>query len=156
MSIDPLNRRRWLLAYAPLLIWTVFTLGLGSGAASMGETSRFIRPLLEFLFPSADAETIYLYHAAIRKLAHIFQYGVLSLLAYRAFSTFKRPVVLALCFVALVAITDEIHQSYDPSRTSTPLDVLLDVVGALLALGLLFFIRRKRAARKDVGSVAYE
>ena len=156
MSIDPLNRRRWLLAYAPLLIWTVFTLGLGSGAASMGETSRFIRPLLEFLFPSADAETIYLYHAAIRKLAHIFQYGVLGLLAHRAFSTFKRPVVLALCYVALVAISDEMHQSYDPSRTATPVDVILDVVGAVLVLGLLFFIRTKRAARKDVGSVAYE
>jgi len=141
MSIDPLNWRSGLWAYAPLLIWTVFTLGLGSGAASMGETSRFIRPLLEFLFPSADADTLYLYHAAIRKLAHIFQYGILGLLAYRASSTFKRPVVLALCYVALVAMIDEIHQSYDPSRTSTPLDVLLDLVGALLALSLFSLVR---------------
>jgi VanZ family protein len=112
----------------------LFTLGLGSGAASMSETSRFIRPLLEFLFPNADADTLYLYHAAIRKLAHIFQYGILGLLAHRAFSALKRPFVLALCYVAVVAITDEVHQSYDPSRTATPFDVLIDLVGAFLAL----------------------
>lgn len=150
MSIDLLNRRRWLTAYAPLIIWTIFTLGLGSGAASMGETSRFIRPLLEFLFPNADADTLYLYHAAIRKLAHIFQYGILGLLAYRAFLTFKRPVVFALCYVTVIAVIDEIHQSYDPSRTSTPVDVLIDLVGALLALGLFSLVRRIRLNRSSI------
>ena len=157
MSIDTLNRRRWLFAYAPLLIWTVFTLGLGSGAASMSETSRFIRPLLEFLFPNADPDTLYLYHAAIRKLAHIFQYGILCLLAYRAFATFKRPAALALCYVAVVAIADEIHQSFDLSRTATPLDVLLDLVGATLALSfsiLIQAIRRNKAERKEIGSAS--
>jgi VanZ family protein len=135
---------KWLMAYAPLIIWTVITLGLGSGAASMSETSRFIRPLLEFFFPAADADTLYLYHAAIRKLAHIFQYGVLCLFALRAFASFKRPAVLALGYVAAVAITDELQQSFDPARTSTPLDVLLDISGALIAIAFLSVVRRIR------------
>lgn len=142
-------RRRWLTAYAPLIIWTIFTLGLGSGAASMGETSRFIRPLLEFLFPAADADTLYLYHAAIRKLAHLFQYGVLGLFALHAFTYFKRPVVFALSFVALIAMIDEFRQSFDPARTATPLDVLLDIVGAMLALGVVFAFRRIRRNNAD-------
>jgi VanZ family protein len=149
MRLDSFMRRRWLTAYAPLIIWTIFTLGLGSGAASMGETSRFIRPLLEFLFPAADADTLYLYHAAIRKLAHLFQYGVLGLFALHAFTYFKRPVVFALSFVALIAMIDEFRQSFDPARTATPLDVLLDIVGAMLALGVVFAFRRIRRNNAD-------
>ena len=144
-------RRRWLTAYAPLIIWTIFTLGLGSGAASMGETSRFIRPLLEFLFPAADADTLYLYHAAIRKLAHLFQYGVLGLFALHAFTYFKRPVVFALSFVTSVAMVDEFRQSFDPARTATPLDVLLDIIGAILALGFVFVFRRIQTINADRG-----
>lgn len=151
MRLDLFTRRRWLTAYAPLIIWTIFTLGLGSGAASMGETSRFIRPLLEFLFPSADADTLYLYHAAIRKLAHLFQYGVLGLFALHAFTYFKRPVVFALSFVTSVAMVDEFRQSFDPARTATPLDVLLDIIGAILALGFVFAFRRIQTINADRG-----
>jgi VanZ family protein len=128
------ERRRWLTAYAPLIIWTLITLGLGSGAASMNETSRFIGPLLKLLFPAADADTLYLLHAAIRKMAHIFQYGVLCILALRAFSAYRRQVVLALCYVGVVAMADEINQSFDPTRTATPIDVLLDLFGGIVGV----------------------
>jgi VanZ family protein len=117
-----------------LVIWTIFTLGLGSGAASMSETSRFIRPFLEWLFPSADADTLYLYHAAIRQLAHVFQYGVLCILALRAFRIYRRQIVLALCYVGVVATADEINQSFDTTRTATPLDVLLDLLGGIIGV----------------------
>jgi VanZ family protein len=140
----------WLTAYAPLVIWTVLTLGLGSGAASMSETSRIIGPLLKFLFPSADADTLYLYHAAIRKLAHVFQYGVLCLFALRAFGIYRRQIVLALCYVGLVAVVDEVNQSFDPTRTATPLDVLLDLFGGAIAVLIYLWVSRwwrRRQAR---------
>lgn len=132
----------WLTAYAPLVIWTIFTLGLGSGAASMNETSRFIGPMLKFLFPTADADTLYLLHAAIRKMAHIFQYGVLCILALRAFSAYRRQIVLALCYVGIVAAADEINQSFDPARTATPWDVLLDLFGGAIAVIVYNFTSR--------------
>lgn len=114
----------------------------------MSETSRFIRPLLEWLFPTADADTLYLIHAAIRKLAHVFQYGVLCLVALRAFKSFMRPAILALGYVAIVAMADEINQSFDPTRTATPLDVILDVVGALIVIGLVSVVRRIRRPKE--------
>jgi len=80
------QRRRWLTAYAPLFIWIFIVLGLGSGIGSMKETSRIIRPLLEFLFPSASPETLTFYHGYIRKLAHLTEYAVLAFLAVRALS----------------------------------------------------------------------
>ena len=138
----PFQRRMWLTAYAPLVIWTIVTLGLGSGAASMNETSRFIGPLLKFLFPSADADTLYLYHAAIRKLAHVFQYGVLCLFALRAFRIYRRQTVLALCYVLLIAVVDEVNQSFDPARTATPLDVLLDLFGGGIAVIIYLWVSR--------------
>ena len=144
MSLDSFTRRRWLTAYAPLLLWTVLILGLGGGSASMGETSRFIGPLLEFLFPSAGPDTLYIYHAIIRKLAHLFEYGVLGLFALHTLASFKRPIIFALSYVALIAMVDEFRQSFDPGRTATPFDVLLDIAGALLAIGSLFAVRRIR------------
>ena len=119
------QRRRWLTAYAPLLIWIFIVLGLGSGIGSMNETSRIIRPLLEFLFPSASPETLTIYHGYIRKLAHLSEYGLLAFLAIRALSATtvarlgKYRFALAVLIVLLVASLDEFHQSFEASRTST-------------------------------------
>ena len=138
------KRRRWLTAYAPLIIWTILTLGLGTALGSMSETSRFIRPLLEFLFPSANPESITFYHGVIRKFAHLFEYGVLGLLAIRAFSTERVRPILAIAFVALTACVDELNQSFNPGRTSSPWDVLLDVLGASLGISSYWLAHRFR------------
>lgn len=135
--------RKWLTAYAPLFIWTVLILGLGTGMASMSETSRIVRPLLEFLFPSADLETIKLYHTIIRKLAHIFEYGLLGALAMRAFSAERSRPLRSVVLVILIAILDEFNQSYNPARTSTGLDVILDGVSGSLGVFVYCIARRK-------------
>ena len=118
----------------------------------MGQTSRIIRPLLEFLFPSASAETILFYHGAIRKLAHFTEYAVLGLLASRAFSLtemFQRRVYLfAAVLVALVAVIDEAYQSFNPARTGSPIDVMIDITGGLFAIGLYFLVGRTLQKRK--------
>lgn len=122
----------------------------------MNETSRFIGPLLKFLFPTADADTLYLYHAAIRKLAHVFQYGVLCLLALRAFSIYRRQIVFALCYVGLVALVDEVNQSFDPTRTATPLDVLLDLFGGAIAVIIYLWASRWWTRRQTQSSPSLE
>jgi VanZ family protein len=114
---------------------------------AMNETSRFIRPLLEFLFPSATPETLTLIHGNIRKLAHLVEYALLAFLAIRAFESLKLKYLLSFIFVVAVAAVDETKQSFDPSRTSSPWDVVLDSIGGLAAI-LLFWlsVRRKRSA----------
>ena len=139
------GRHVWLAAYVPLIVWTVVVLGLGSGVGSMSETSRIIRPLLEFLFPAAAPETLTLYHGYIRKFAHFAEYAVLALLALRAFGRFRLRYLAAFAFALLVAVADEGNQSLNPARTSSPWDVVLDLAGAvtaLLAFKLLFDRRR--------------
>ena len=129
-----LKRHVWLTAYVPLIIWIIVVLGLGSGVGASTETSRIIGPLLEFIFPSATPETLAVYHGYIRKLAHFVEYGVLALLAVRAFAPINFRYVVAFLLVLTVAAVDEINQSFNPARTSSPWDVSLDALGGLTAL----------------------
>ena len=94
-----------------------------------------------------------LLHVAIRKLAHLTEYGILSALLFRALRA-GRPVrwnwrwsIAAIAIAAVVGSLDEWHQALVPSRTSSPWDVLIDTAGAALAQGLiraaqvLFFVK---------------
>lgn len=142
--------------YAALIFWILLIFFLSTGNGSSEETSLIIGPLLRFLFPNASAEVIDAYHSIIRKLAHPTVYGVLALLAARAFSygrevtQFARWLFGSLLLTIIVASIDEFNQSYLPSRTGTPRDVLLDTFGAIIALTLYsiwirYYCRRRFA-----------
>jgi VanZ family protein len=133
--------------YAPLFILTAVIL-LSSGYATMSETSRFIGPLLKFLFPAASPEFITFAHGLIRKAAHPCVYALLGFLASRAFfyssHAFLRRSwhLFALIFVFLVATIDEIQQSFVPTRTGIPSDVVLDLAGATVAVVIFYLLHR--------------
>jgi VanZ family protein len=150
LSLDTLfQRRKWLTAYAPLAIWIVIILGLGSQLGSMNETSRFVRPLLEFLFPNALPETLTFVHGYIRKFAHLAEYAVLGFLAFRAFAELQKArFAAALILVLAVAATDEVKQSFDPNRTASPWDVLIDIAGGAAAIILYRYYRLSRNAKR--------
>ena len=77
-------------------------------------------------------------HVALRKLTHVLGYGILGMLAYRAaLVDFRRPLPASFAVVVFVAALSEWFQSRFPSRTGTVWDVLLDVVGAALAIAFL-------------------
>ena len=141
------RRRRWLTAYAPLAIWIAVIIGLGSGLGAMNETSRFIRPLLEFLFPGTSPETLSVYHGYVRKLAHLMEYGILAVLARRALVGFKRPDLGAITIVFVIASIDEINQSFNSARTGTPVDVAIDLLGGVVGLAIGWMFRKAQTRR---------
>jgi VanZ family protein len=144
------SRREQIILYAPLFIWIAVILFLGTGQGASTRTSLIIRPILEFLFPNASFETIAFYHGIIRKLAHLTEYGVLALLACRACarssntSLRKYFFLAAVVVVLLVATTDEFNQSFNPERTSSPVDVMIDLAGGLTASLLFYFFTKRR------------
>ncbi|MDQ2747865.1 MAG: VanZ family protein [Acidobacteriota bacterium] len=157
MARNELQKTDWrgrIFRYAPLILWACLVLFLSTGNASMSNTSRFIRPLLEFLFPNSPAETIDFYHAYIRKIAHVTEYAMLAFWAARAFSVSGRELLrrfwylFALLLVAFVASTDEFNQSFDASRTSSIYDVLLDISGGTLMILCFYAARNLRRQRK--------
>lgn len=139
------------MLYAPLIIWIGVIFFLSSGQGASTRTSLIIRPILEFLFPSADPETLSYYHDIIRKLAHLTEYAILGFLACRAFagsatkSLRKHSYLLAILLVLLVAGLDEFNQSFNPERTASPVDTLIDLSGGVAAtLVYHLFTRRDR------------
>ena len=124
-----------------------------SASFSASNTSRIIRPLLLWLFPDISEASLAHVHLLVRKAAHFAEYAVLALLAARAFGTSRREKLrrrwwlAAFALVACVALADEYHQSFLPSRTGTIYDSLLDMTGgacALACVALWLGARRRR------------
>jgi VanZ family protein len=144
---DLRSRSEIALAWFWVVAWVALVQIFASGSFSASETSRFIGPLLRWLFPDATAELVAAAHFAIRKAAHLVEYAILALLALRAFrSNFDRPLAwLATASLALalaVAVVDESRQAALDNRTGALSDVALDTTGAASALALACAIRR--------------
>lgn len=116
---------------------------------SAANTSRILGPLLRWLFPDLAPATMATLHMAVRKAAHLTEYGLLGLLAVRALRltlaiSTPRAALLGLAVVLAVSATDEFHQSFLPSRTGAITDVGIDLTGG--ALGVCLLILAHRAA----------
>ena len=123
----------------------IFFLSSGQGAST--QTSRIIRPLLEFLFPGASFETIAFYHGLVRKLAHFVEYAVLGFLACRALSESalrRRWLIFSALLVLAIAVIDETNQSFNPERTGSPVDVLIDLSGGFAAILIAYLVTRRK------------
>ena len=142
--------------YGPLLLWIVFISFASTSEFSADKTSRFVRPLLLWLFPNLSETKLASIHVFTRKAAHFLEYAVLAFLARRAFITSSGAFIrrfwfeLALLLVVLNSLLDELHQSFVPSRTGSIYDSALDVAGGLTVL--LFFKlydKRRRATKAE-------
>ena len=77
-----------------------------------------------------------------RKLAHMAVFGILALLIRQALkgstAWSNRHVTLgSLMLTFLYACSDEIHQHFVSQRHGTPIDVLIDTLGAWIALRII-------------------
>jgi VanZ family protein len=81
------------------------------------------------------------------KVLHAVEYGILSLLCYRAFrwaagsAVARHAVVLAIVTASAYGVTDEVHQFFVPFRESSWLDWLADTIGAAIGAISWRFIR---------------
>jgi VanZ family protein len=85
-----------------------------------------------------------------RKLVHASEYALLCFLWWRALATvMDRTHALSPAFAiaAAYAVSDELHQRFVTGRHSTWVDVLIDSMGAALAVLVVYRSRRARVAR---------
>lgn len=129
------DRHHVLKAWIALILWLIVIAIESSAVLSSHNTGLFLYPLLHFLFGVNHSRFEQL-HFFIRKGGHVFGYGLLSILLFRAWrETLPSPgnprwtfrwANIAVLGTALVASLDEWHQSYLPSRTGNIHDVFLD------------------------------
>jgi VanZ family protein len=152
--------RLFLKYWLPLLIWIGVIFAGSTDLMSAEHTSRFIVPILSWLKPDIAPATIASIHMVIRKCAHLSEYAVLAFLFWRALRGSAIRAKMSMLFgtvllgCAVVAASDEFHQSFVKSRTPSVRDVLLDVAGALIGLliGVSFAHRRAKKTRGAIQS----
>jgi VanZ family protein len=145
------DRNHVLKAWIALILWLIVIAIESTTYLSSENTSHFLYPVLHFLF-GIDYASFEPYHAFLRKTGHVFGYGLLSILLFRAWRetlpatggarwTF-RWANIAVLGTALVASLDEWHQSYLPTRTGTVHDVILDTCAGIAAQLAVFLWMR--------------
>jgi VanZ family protein len=124
---------------------------------SSQNTGSMLYSLLSRLFGEINFYDFLIFHHYLRKTGHVLGYGMLALLLLRGWrATFGnsrgwawRGATLAWFGTALVASMDEWHQSFIPSRTGSPRDVLLDsTAGLVFLLVAYFWLRRSMAGEQ--------
>jgi VanZ family protein len=137
------SRLRLILDWLPAALSVLMIVLESTATMSASNTSQWLYPFWVRLFgPISTAHWVEVHHL-IRKTGHFVGYGVVSLaffyswrrtllrMAVRHWTLWRRASVLAVACTLLIAILDEYHQSFLPSRTSSPKDVCIDLCGAI-------------------------
>ena len=139
--------KSFLKYWLPVLIWLGLIVIGSTDLMSAEHTSRIIGPVLRSFNPDISAETIAQIQFVVRKTAHVMEYAILAALLWRAlragvrWQTRMSRLFIAVWFVcAVFAASDEFHQSFVPSRTASPIDVMIDIFGALIGLVICVFV----------------
>lgn len=147
---DMASRLRW---WIPAWIWMTGIFIGSTDALSSRRTSRILGPLLRWLFPDIRLETLDTVQWVVRKLGHCTEFGILALLFWialrgplwrRTDPWDRRPVWGGWMLAAAYAVSDEWHQSFVATRQGQAMDVLIDALGAAVALFLLCGMARRR------------
>lgn len=90
----------------------------------------------------------------LRKAGHMFVFGVLSVLLWRALSSagVRCAIVSSWVLTVAYASSDEFHQSFTQGRHPSPVDVGIDASGAVIALCILVLWLRARRRRRGLAA----
>lgn len=161
---------RW-TAWIPAGVWMCLIFVGSTDLLSAAHTSRFVEPLVRWLFPDISHASLLLIQMLVRKAGHAFEYAVLALLTWWALAPSgkdvsvwnwtRRRAWLAWGLAATYAFSDEFHQTFVRSREGRLRDVLIDATGAALALltlrlclHLCVRLRQRFGRRMPPGNVA--
>lgn len=128
----------FLKAWLPVIVWVALILTAANDTLSADTTADWLELLLGRRPPAVNF--------TLRKTAHVVEYAILALLAWRA----RRTLVIPLLIVLATAIADETLQAFTQMRTGSPFDVLLDLCGGILALLVIPAVRARLSSRRTV------
>ncbi len=123
------ERRQWLLAWSPVLIWAALIFVISA------------QPNLRFV---SDAGLDFV----VRKIGHMLVFAILALLLWHALAgtmARRRSAACAFALTVLYAASDELHQGLVAGRHPSAFDVGVDATGALIALVAATLILARRS-----------
>ncbi|RSK28851.1 VanZ family protein [Bacillus sp. HMF5848] len=138
------NRIIW---WGLVVLWCAAIFTFTASPTFTGEsTKKFIDQTLnsDEVSVAVVDKPIISHNKLIRKSAHFTVFAILAFLLWKALEGARLSYLLAWCGTTLYAVTDELHQSFVPGRSALWLDVVIDSLGALTCLVILFFFTKKR------------
>lgn len=157
--------RWWFGVWSPVVVAVAVICVESTATFSAQNTSSWLRPVFQSVLGSFSDNGWDLFHHYLRKSGHFVGYGTVGFTFLRAwlYTRSRRGVgsllawrmecsILAILSTALVASADEFHQTFLPSRTGTPIDVVLDTSGACvmcLIVWLVCWLRRPQEEAWD-------
>jgi len=123
-----------------LIMWMIVIFYFSSQDAT--KSSATSNGLLLFLF--GDLANIPIYRMLIRKLAHAFEFFLLTILLMINVKDYK----LSFLYCFLYALSDEFHQYFIPARAMAFKDVCIDMIGSLIAILIMVLIKYARDIAK--------
>ncbi len=135
-----------ILKWCLLIGWMVIIFLLSTKSGSSEVTGGVIEHLIGNI--SFISNNIELVNIIIRKLAHVTEYFILTIIVINLvklyFNDYKKIVLISVLCSLVYAASDEIHQYFVPGRTSLFGDVLIDFIGiGLAAIMYMIYIKRK-------------
>ena len=142
----------FLRSWLPVFLWASVIFFFSTDIFSSANTAGALGPILQQIFPQLTPDHIDRIHAVIRKLGHFTEYFIFGWLLWRALRSHdampSRRLALSIVITLLYAASDEWHQSFVPSRTSSMIDVLIDTIGSIC--GISFARLRSVSSRSPV------
>lgn len=150
------NRRKAIITFVLLIFWLalMFVLSSQNGEETVqvsGGVSEFIAKLI---YNSPTAEQMNFVHLIIRKIAHLvlyFMFGTLLSLFMRYIDRLK-PIMkngISALSVIIISFADELHKLPISGRHFDLFDVLLNIIGGMLAVFAVFMLSKMIEKRQN-------
>lgn len=125
-AVQASERRR----LVPLFLALAMGVLIGFVSGNAGSAAPMRGWLTGWLSPAMAEAMLW----TVRKSVHVVFFGVMALAFYRAAKGHPRAAVLAAVFALSHGVFDETRQSFSASRFGTPVDLIFDAAGVLIAL----------------------
>ena len=115
-----------------VILWMAFIFVMSSFSAS--ESSSQSGKIVNFIASLFNISNVSLLSYIVRKLAHFTEYFILGVFVANMFNRFNKLIYLGIIVCFLYAVSDEVHQLFVLGRSCQIIDILIDSIGATLAV----------------------
>ncbi len=149
MKIKLSNKQQRYLLLGLCVLWmaVIFCFSASTAQDSSQQSGGLANLISSFFGGEMSTLGMNALEVAVRKAAHIIEFGILGALWYGYFYGLPKvrfkPATSAFAISVLYAISDEVHQFFVPGRAARWYDVCIDSLGVALGILTVIYILRR-------------
>lgn len=148
MKLSSKQLRFILLGFCLLWMAVIFEFSASYATDSSNQSGSLVNLISSFFGGEMSTLGMNALEVAVRKAAHIVEFGILGALWYGFFyvspSGRFKPTTSAFTVSVLYAVSDEVHQYFVPGRAARLYDVGFDTLGIVLGIIIVIYVIKRR------------